>query len=153
MASAIKEAGAPAAEEERVTLSHPPTIPHNVLRLIVNFLTIGECTGRTFQQSLALIQHLSYIPDARDVIAEELKTKAQEFGQALYQDLDELANAMQKAEKDDVISSTVVSKFSASTSVQAKFLRVLKTIDYMYSRAGRACAQRLARLLYSLPTL
>ncbi|KAI5889571.1 uncharacterized protein SCHCODRAFT_02751097 [Schizophyllum commune H4-8] len=128
-----KEAGAPAAQEERVTLSHPPTILHNVLRLIVNFLTIGECTGRTFQQSLALIQHLSYIPDARDVIAEELKTKAQEFGQALYQDLDELANAMQKAEKDDVISSTVVSKFSASTSVQAKFLRVLKTIDYMFT--------------------
>ena len=103
-----------------------------MLKLIVNILTIGDCSGRTFQQSLALIQHLSYIPDARDVIAQELKSKAQDFGQSLYSDLDQLATALQASE-GNVLVSSVASKFSPASSDQAKLLRVLKTIDYMYS--------------------
>ena len=118
--------------EEKALLPHAPQVPHPALRLIVNILTIGECSGRTFQQSLALIQHLSYIPDARDVIAHELKSKAQEFGQALYSDLDELAGALQESSNNILISS-VATKFSPASSTQAKLLRVLKTIDYMYT--------------------
>ena len=120
------------AVEEKILLANPPQIPHAVLRLIVNILTIGECSGKTFQQSLALIQHLSYIPDARDVIAQELKSKAQEAGQNLSSDLDELAIALENSEGDLLVSS-VATKFSPASSVQAKLLRVLKTIDYMYT--------------------
>ncbi|KAI3618920.1 ubiquitin-protein ligase [Moniliophthora roreri] len=118
------------AVEKQLLLANPPQVPHSVLRLIVNILTVGECSSRTFQQSLNLIQHLSYIPDARDVIAQELKTKAQEFGQTLYSDLDELATALHGSENE---LNPVASKFSAPSSVQAKLLRVLKTIDYMYT--------------------
>lgn len=81
---------------------------------------------------MALIQHLSYIPDSRDVIADELKLKAQEFGQTLYSDLDELVVALQESSSNNVISS-VAAKFSPASSTQAKLLRVLKTIDYMYT--------------------
>ncbi|KAG6835597.1 hypothetical protein H0H93_016649 [Arthromyces matolae] len=55
------------AVEEKILLANPPQIPHAVLRFIVNILTVGECSGRTFQQSLALIQQISYIPEARDL--------------------------------------------------------------------------------------
>ncbi|KDR75882.1 hypothetical protein GALMADRAFT_248624 [Galerina marginata CBS 339.88] len=120
------------ANEEKVLLPHPPQIPNTTLRLIVNILTIGDCSGRTFQQSLALIQHLSYVPDSRDVIAHELKAKAQEFGQTLYSDLDELAVALQESNSNTTTSS-VAAKFSPASSTQAKLLRVLKTIDYMYT--------------------
>ncbi|KAF5393284.1 hypothetical protein D9757_000601 [Collybiopsis confluens] len=119
------------AVEQQILLSNPPQIPHAVLRLIVNILTVGECSSRTFQQSLNLIQHLSYIPDTRDVIAQELKSKAQEFGHTLFTELDELANALQSSSESQL--SAVASKFSAPSSNQAKLLRVLKTIDYMYS--------------------
>lgn len=118
--------------EEKILLANPPQIPHAVLRLIVNILTVGECSGRTFQQSLTLIQNLSYIPDARDIIAQELKSKAQDFGQSLSADLDELATALDGSQGDLLVSS-VASKFSPASSAQAKLLRVLKTIDYMYS--------------------
>ncbi|KAG6837741.1 hypothetical protein H0H93_003543, partial [Arthromyces matolae] len=120
------------AVEEKILLANPPQIPHAVLRFIVNILTVGECSGRTFQQSLALIQHLSYIPEARDVIAQELKTKAQEAGHNLSSDLDELLIGLQGT-RTDLALSTVASRFSSPSSVQAKLLRVLKTIDYMYS--------------------
>ncbi|KAI0051234.1 hypothetical protein FA95DRAFT_1602906 [Auriscalpium vulgare] len=118
--------------EEKVLLAHPPQIPHPVLRLIVNILTVGECGAKPFHHTLTLIQHLSYVPDAREVIAQELRSKAQEFGLSLYQDLDDLANALQSSQ-NDVLTSSVASKFSSPSSDQAKLLRVLKTIDYMYS--------------------
>lgn len=118
--------------EEKTLLAHPPVIPHTVMRSIVNILTAGECSGRTFSQSLSLIQHLSYVPDAREVIANELRSRAQDFGQSLLVALDELVVALQESE-GDVLASAVASKFSPASSDQAKLLRVLKTIDYMYS--------------------
>ena len=87
-----------------------------------------------------MIQHLSYIPDARDVIAQELKSKAQEFGQSLYSDLDELAAALHSSQ-DNLLLSSVASNFSPASSEQAKLLRVLKTIDYMYSPKPTATSE------------
>ncbi|KAK2463266.1 hypothetical protein APHAL10511_004921 [Amanita phalloides] len=131
--SAVAESSkkAPESAEDKVLLSSPPQIPQSVLRLIVNILTVGECSGRTFQQSLALIQHLSYIPDARDVIAQELRYKAQGSGQSLLINLDELAAALKSS--DNAVVNSVAAKFSPASSLQAKLLRVLKTIDYMFS--------------------
>ncbi|KAL6310318.1 hypothetical protein BKA93DRAFT_924556 [Sparassis latifolia] len=126
------QSGSSPSTEEKVLLANPPVIPHAVLRFIVNILTAGECSGRTFSQSLGLIQHLSYVPDTRDVIASELRSKAQEFGQSLYTTLDELATALHESQ-GDVLASSIASKFSPASSDQAKLLRVLKTIDYMYS--------------------
>ncbi|KAK7687106.1 hypothetical protein QCA50_009607 [Cerrena zonata] len=118
-------------------LQHPPTIPLSTLQLVVNILTTGECSGRAFSHTLALIQHLSYLPEAKDVIAQELRSRAQEFGQSLFDALDELASALQEGRTDDV-TGAVASKFSPASSDQAKLLRVLKTIDYMYSKQAVA---------------
>lgn len=118
--------------DERILLASPPQIPHSVLRLIVNILTIGECSARTFQQSLTLIQNLSHIPDARDVIAQELKAKAQDCGQNVLADLNHLWVSLQHPTQD-ILASSVASKFSSPSSDQTKLLRILKTLDYMYT--------------------
>lgn len=118
-----------------------PQIPHSVLRLVVNILVAGECSARTFQQTLSLIQHLSALPDARDTIASELRSKAQELGVGIYGDLEELADSLVSASSTDNVPNVIVAKFSPPSSDQAKFLRVLKTIDYMYtSRPGQTVA-------------
>ena len=126
-----------AAEQDKALLTTPPQIPSPLLRSIVNVLTIGECTGRTFQQTLALIQHVAHIPDAQDTIAQELKLRAQEFGKSLSSDLDELSKALQSSEAEAVAGS-VASRFASSSSDQAKLLRILKTIDYMYTAKSPA---------------
>ena len=126
-----------AAEQDKALLTTPPQIPSPLLRSIVNVLTIGECTGRTFQQTLALIQHVAHIPDAQDTIAQELKLRAQEFGKLLSSDLDELSKALQSSEAEAVAGS-VASRFASSSSDQAKLLRILKTIDYMYTAKSPA---------------
>ncbi|KAH9176780.1 hypothetical protein EDB89DRAFT_1939867, partial [Lactarius sanguifluus] len=127
-----KESPPQEAIEEKTLLVNPPQIPPGALRSIVNILTVGDCGAKPFHHTLSLIQHLSFIPDARDVVAQELRGKAQEFGQSLYHDLDELANSLHEP-GDDVFTSSVASRFSSPASDQAKLLRVLKTIDYMFS--------------------
>ncbi|KAI0072884.1 hypothetical protein K474DRAFT_315871 [Panus rudis PR-1116 ss-1] len=117
---------------DKVLLSQPPAIPHHVLKYVVNILTTGECFGRAFSHTLALIQHLSHISEAKEVIAQELRPRAQEFGQRLYESLDELAGALQEKREEDV-TTAIASKFSPASSDQAKLLRILKTIDYVYS--------------------
>ncbi|KAF9227402.1 hypothetical protein BS17DRAFT_727628 [Gyrodon lividus] len=118
--------------DDRILLASPPQVPHSVLRLIVNILTIGECSARTFQQSLTLIQNMSHILDVRDVIAQELKAKAQDCGQNVLADLDHLWAALQNP-THDVLASSVAPKFSSPSSDQTKLLRILKTLDYMYT--------------------
>ena len=132
MQSETDKPDATGSADEKTLLAQPPVIPHTVMRSIVNILTAGECSGRTFSQSLSLIQHLSYVPDAREVIANELRSRAQDFGHSLLTALDELVVALQES-KGDVLASAVASKFSPASSDHAKLLRVLKTIDYMYS--------------------
>ena len=80
-------------DEEKILLANPPQIPHAVLRLIVNSLAVGKCGAKPFHHSLSLIQRLSYIPNAREVVTQELRVKAQELGQGLQSDLDELDKA------------------------------------------------------------
>ncbi|KIJ18752.1 hypothetical protein PAXINDRAFT_167299 [Paxillus involutus ATCC 200175] len=118
--------------DDRILLANPPQVPHSVLRLIVNILTIGECSARTFQQSLTLIQNMSHIPDARDVVAQELKAKAQDCGQNVLADLNHLWAALQNPTQD-VFASSVAPKFSSPSSDQTKLLRILKTLDYMHT--------------------
>jgi len=131
-----QNANKPAAEEpvqQKIPPLQPPVIPAASLRLIVNILTAGECSGRTFQSTLAFIQNLSSLPEARDTIAMELRSRAQDLGHSIYKDLDELVDVLERDGQGENVPATVAAKFSPASSDQAKFLRVLKTIDYMYS--------------------
>ncbi|KAJ1725144.1 E3 ubiquitin-protein ligase tom1 [Coemansia erecta] len=56
-----------------------PVIPSHALRAIVNVLAAGECTSRTFQHTLSLIQNLSCMPGVLTVITDELVRRASEL--------------------------------------------------------------------------
>ncbi|KAG8764160.1 hypothetical protein FRC11_003016 [Ceratobasidium sp. 423] len=118
---------------ESILRTHPPQIPHHNFRVIVNILTAGEVSGKTFTNTLSQIQHVSALSGARDVIASELKSKAQEFGMVLYNDLDDLAKALEEAEASKDVRGPAIAKFSSASSDQAKLLRILKMIDLMYA--------------------
>ncbi|KAG0269162.1 hypothetical protein DFQ27_004558 [Actinomortierella ambigua] len=112
----------------------PPVIPDHCLKLIVRVLTAGECSSRTFQYTLSVIQNLSILEGARDLISSELVTVARELGAGILEDLGSLCQTLENAMTGVEVQGVALEKFSPSSSKQAKLLRVLKTIDYMYSR-------------------
>jgi E3 ubiquitin-protein ligase HUWE1 len=123
--------GVPAAPHVSppTTITKPPVIPHSVTRLVVNCLTEGECTSKTFSQTLALMQNLSHIPDTKEIILWELQTRSQELGKTIQQELAELAAALRE---EGEIDAATLAKFSPQTSSQSQLLRLLKTIDYLH---------------------
>ncbi|KIJ39919.1 hypothetical protein M422DRAFT_257242 [Sphaerobolus stellatus SS14] len=129
----VEKPGSEESSQQKIPPLQPPTIPQASLRLIVNILTAGECSARTFQSTLALIQHLAFLADVRDTIAMELRARAQDLGHNIYKDLDDLVQVLERDESKDEVLATIAAKFSPASSDQAKLLRVLKTIDYMYS--------------------
>ncbi|CAG8698307.1 16088_t:CDS:2, partial [Racocetra fulgida] len=132
----------------------PPVIPDYCLRLVVNVLTAGECTSNTFKYTLSVIQHLSTLSGARDVITSELVDRAQSLGNDILDDLDELAQILQDADTGVDVQGVTLAKFSPSSSQQAKLLRVLKTIDYMYSRKQQSTTNTSTNAQVSLaPTV
>ncbi|ORE21321.1 hypothetical protein BCV71DRAFT_241689 [Rhizopus microsporus] len=116
------------------SMPKPPTILDSYLKLIVHVLTNGECSSKTFQYTLNAISHLSALEGAQQTIVNELIADAKKSGAQILKDLANLVEVLENAMPGTEISSNVLAPFSASTSYQAKLLRVLKTIDYMFSR-------------------
>ncbi|KAI8637213.1 hypothetical protein BD408DRAFT_447787 [Parasitella parasitica] len=118
----------------------PPTIPDYYLKLVVHVLTNGECSSKTFQYTLNAISHLSALDGAQQTIVNELVEDAKQSGTQILKDLESLLDVLETAMAGTEISSTILAPFSAATSYQAKLLRVLKTLDYMFSRKSASTA-------------
>ncbi|KAF9206640.1 hypothetical protein BGZ49_002096 [Haplosporangium sp. Z 27] len=122
------------ATDSEIPTLKPPVVPEHCIQLIVRVLTAGECSSRTFQYTLSVIQNLSVLEGARDVITAELVRVARELGADILVNLKELSQTLANAMSGVDVQGVALEKFSPASSGQAKLLRVLKTIDYMYSR-------------------
>jgi E3 ubiquitin-protein ligase HUWE1 len=110
----------------------PPVVPEYNLRLVVNILAARECSAKTFRDTLSTINNLSAIPGAKEIFGKELIRQAQELGESISNDLDELIPQIQSAETGTDIQGMALAKFSPSSSDQAKLLRVLTALDYLF---------------------
>jgi len=113
------------------TLTRAPVIPDSVLKLVVNCLTIGECSSRTFGYALSIMQNLSTVAGAKNTILTELRDRAQQLGQEILGELQELNTTL--LDQSTELSTASLAKFSPAHSSQAQLLRLLKTIDYLHS--------------------
>lgn len=132
----VNEAASEPSEQskEDALRSKPPRFPDHSLRLVVNLLTMGECSSRCFQNTQTLIYNLSSLQDVRDIIIAELKGKAQGFGSVILHELDSLLKAVKHAKNRDELPSSITTKFSLPTSNQARLLRILKILENIYNR-------------------
>ena len=118
----------------------PPVVPEHNLRLVVRILAARECNGKTFRDTLSTINNLSAIPGAKDVIGKELIAQAQRLSEAILADLDDLLPHIHNAKSGTDMQGLALSKFSPASSDQAKLLRVLTALDYLFdpNRADKA---------------
>ena len=111
----------------------PPEIPEENLRLVVNVLAARECSSKTFRDTLATINNLSAIPQAKETFGKGLVEQAEYLGKVISDDLDDLLEQARKEDSTDAdFQALALSKFSPASSDQAKLLRVLSALDYLF---------------------
>ncbi|KAL4941228.1 hypothetical protein BDV06DRAFT_6413 [Aspergillus oleicola] len=122
------------AEEEkhRRRIIEPPIIPEFNLKLVVHVLAARECNGKIFRDALSTINNLSAVPGARDTIGSELVSQAQTLSTTILTDLDELISHIHEAQTGTDMQGLALAKFSPASSDQAKQLRVLTALDYLF---------------------
>ncbi|KAJ5815527.1 hypothetical protein N7474_007304 [Penicillium riverlandense] len=133
-----KEEGSKEATDEekrkRRTIE-PPVVPDHNFRLVVHILAARECNGKTFRDTLSTINNLSSIPSARDVIGNELVGQAQNLSDTILADLEELLPHIHQAKTGTDMQGLALAKFSPASSDQAKLLRILTALDYLFDPA------------------
>ena len=110
----------------------PPVVPEENLRLVVNIIAARECSGKTFRDTLSTINNLSAIPEAKEVFGKALIEQAKDLGSCILHDLNDLVPQIQHAESGSDIQGMALANFSPASSDQAKLLRVLTALDYLF---------------------
>lgn len=108
-----------------------PNIPDRSLKQIINILVADECANKVFQQTIASIQSLSILENAKIVFPRELSKKATCLSSRIVKELNDLVKDLRQS-KTDIESLPSLNQFSSGASDQAKLLRVLTALDYLY---------------------
>ncbi|KAJ5669993.1 uncharacterized protein N7477_005356 [Penicillium maclennaniae] len=119
-------------EKRKRRTIEPPVVPDHNFRMVVHILAARECNGKTFRDTLSTINNLSAIPGARDVIGNELVTQAQALSDTILGDLEELLPHIHQAKTGNDMQGLALAKFSPASSDQAKLLRILTALDYLF---------------------
>lgn len=127
-----KDNTVPEAKKKKNRDLTPPEVPEENIRLVVNILAARECPSKTFSDTLDIIKNLSAIPGAKEVFGRELIRQAQDLGQALLEDLEELSNQIKSAETGTELQGMALASFSSAGSKQSKLLRVLVALDHLF---------------------
>lgn len=108
-----------------------PCVPDKSLKNIINILVADECANKVFQQTIVSIQNLSVLDNAKIVFPKELSKRATHLSSKIIKELRELINDL-KDSKRDIEDIPSLSQFSSGASDQAKLLRILTALDYLY---------------------
>lgn len=110
----------------------PPEVPEENIRLVINILALRECPSKTFSDTLDIIKHLCAIPGAKEIFGKELIRQAQELGQSIVVDLEDLAGQIGTAKTGVDLQGMALAKFSSSGSQQRRLLQVLIALDHLF---------------------
>lgn len=109
----------------------PPIIPDHNYRRIIQILTSNDCSNTTFRRTISAMQNFSLLGHSQKLFSLELSEQASLLGHTIIGDVIKLTHELQKG-ADFNIETKTFSKFRAASSDQAKLLRVLTALDYMY---------------------
>ncbi|RDW82428.1 hypothetical protein BP6252_03540 [Coleophoma cylindrospora] len=137
--------------EKKLRPFTPPVVPEANLKLVINIFVARECSSKTFRETISTIKNLSTIPGAKTVFGNELVLKAQELGQIILVDLQNLLPQIQKASTGTEIQGVALAKFSPGGSDQNKLLRVLTALDHLFDPKLNKDESDFLSSLYEMP--
>lgn len=112
-----------------------PMLPESSICNVVSVLKDGISSSKSFQYTLSVIQYLCSYPSHLDIMTTQLLDSAQSLGEILVVEVDSLLYSLQSAVSPESLSTSVLDLFTFPSATQAKLLRILKTVDYIYSKA------------------
>ncbi|EGW33462.1 E3 ubiquitin protein ligase TOM1 [Spathaspora passalidarum NRRL Y-27907] len=117
-----------------------PVIRQENYRQIIKILTGNDCSNTTFRRTISAMQNLSVLPNAQKAFSMELSDQASTLGFKIITDLNNLTKELRGTNYSS--ESKSFSKFSAHSSDQAKLLRILTALDYMFETKERERKQQ-----------
>lgn len=111
-----------------------PYFDRNDYEKIVAVIRLESCNTKVFQQTLNIMHNLSVLKDAVSVFTKELVSLAVETVESLVPDLEKFTLEGASAASGSEINSELVQKFTLPSSHQAKLLKVLTAVDYLYTQ-------------------
>ncbi len=105
-----------------------------------------------FMRTIGAMQNLSVLPNAQKTFSLELSDKATSLGSTIIEDLNALSKDLEQCSDPDkgMACAKLLSKFCAASSDQAKLLRILTALDYMFETKERKKGGRSRRINRSL---
>lgn len=100
---------------------------------VVSIINMDSCNTRVFQQTLSIMHNLSMLKEAVQTFTQELVSLALETVKNLVVDLNSLTGKGSLVPNTTEINSELVQKFTMPSSDQAKLLKVLTAVDYLYT--------------------
>ena len=123
-----------------------PEFTNEDLHKIVSIIDQDSCNTKIFQQTLSVMYHLSYVNGTLGVFTDELMKRTVDIVKRLSNDLMTLASTTAKISKDGQMDSDLVQRMTVPSSDQAKLLKILTALDYLYSHKKREDDLGLAKL-------
>ncbi|CCK69392.1 E3 ubiquitin-protein ligase TOM1 KNAG_0C02810 [Huiozyma naganishii CBS 8797] len=110
-----------------------PSLDRTELNKIVSIITLDSCNTKVFQQTLNVIFNISVLKDSVDVFTAELVALASTTSEVLINDIQALMTEVNKATSNTELDVELVQKLTLPSSEQAKLLKVLTAVDYLYT--------------------
>ena len=105
---------------------------------IVSIINLDSCNTKVFQQTLNTMYHLSFLEDGLKCFTDLLVENARTVTMSLFHDLDLLSNSISSNSESSAMSSELVQKITVPSSDQAKLLKLLTAVDYLYNHKKRS---------------
>ncbi|KAH3683538.1 hypothetical protein WICPIJ_005483, partial [Wickerhamomyces pijperi] len=141
--TALKKAQGEMTDSKK-RIEMPNVLPQSLMN-IVSILVSGDCSSRTFQQTISAMQNLLVIDDSKSVFAATLSESATALGSVLVKDLNVLIEDLKQSQEATDFNSAMMTKFTSQSSDQAKLLRVLTALDYLFTSKKKDKEERMVQ--------
>ena len=130
-----------------------PKFERNEFRQLVSIIELDSCSTKVFQQTLNVMHNLLPIKPVIGYFTEDLVKLAVTTSENLSSDLRELGKEVSKVTSGSELDPDLVQRLTVPSSNQAKLLKILTAVDYLYThkkKPGELDHEKLSKLYNSM---
>ncbi|CCD26361.1 E3 ubiquitin-protein ligase TOM1 NDAI_0H01870 [Naumovozyma dairenensis CBS 421] len=124
-----------------------PDVSRDDIMKLVAIIKLDSCNTKVFQQTLNIMLNLSVFNNNIELLTEQLVLLGKGTTADLLKDLNDLAQESERISDKPELDPDLLIKFTIPNSDQAKLLKILTAIDYVYSHDSTLGADKDEKLI------